>query len=228
MAYDRARIIPGRVTGSATLPQRNAVSQYLVVHPTHPQPRLVNRAAAIVQAGGVIVYPTDSTYALGCRLGDKDAADRIRAVRRLERDHYLTLVCRDLSELAAYARVDNQSYRVIKRYLPGPFTFVLTATREVPRRLVHRQRRTIGLRVPDNAITQAILGALGEPMMSTTFKLPDEDLPVTDVEARRPELEHAVDVIVDGGVGGVQPTTVVDLTDGALTVTRAGLGVIDD
>ncbi|MYD98088.1 MAG: threonylcarbamoyl-AMP synthase [Gammaproteobacteria bacterium] len=204
------------------------MSQYLAVHPTHPQQRLVTRAAQIVKEGGVIVYPTDSTYALGCRLGDKVAADRIRMLRRLERDHYLTLVCRDLSELAAYARVDNQSYRVIKRYLPGPFTFVLSATREVPRRLVHRRRRTIGLRVPDNVIAQAILAALGEPMMSTTLKLPDEDLPVTDLESRRPDLEHAVDVIVDGGTGGVQPTTVVDLTDGALTVTRAGLGVVDD
>lgn len=208
--------------------REQAVSQYLVVHPTHPQQRLVTRAAQIVQEGGVIVYPTDSTYALGCRLGDKVAADRIRALRRLERDHYLTLVCRDLSELATYARVDNQSYRVIKRYLPGPFTFVLSATREVPRRLVHQRRRTIGLRVPDNPIAQAILAALGEPMMSTTLKLPDEDLPVTDTESRRPELERAVDVIVDGGGGGVQPTTVVDLTGGALAVTRAGLGVVDD
>ncbi len=230
MAYHGARTIPGhRSRGTSTeSAEGEAVSQYLVVHPTHPQPRLVSRAAEIVQAGGVIVYPTDSTYALGCRLGDKDAADRIRAIRRLERDHYLTLMCRDLSELAAYARVDNQSYRALKRYLPGPFTFVLSATREVPRRLVHRRRRTIGLRVPDKPIAQAILAALGEPMMTTTLKLPTEDLPVTDVEARRPELEHAVDAIVDGGTGGVQPTTVVDLTDGALAVTRAGLGVIDD
>ena len=204
------------------------MSQYLVVHPTHPQPRLVNRAAAIVRNGGVIVYPTDSTYALGCHLGDKDATDRIRAIRRLDRDHYLTLVCRDLSELATYARVDNTSYRILKRHLPGPFTFVLTATREVPRRLVHRRRRTIGLRVPDNAIAQAILEALSEPMMSTTLLMPGEELPVTDVEARRPALEHAVDVIVDGGTGGVQPTTVVDLMSGQVDVLRHGIGVLGD
>ena len=204
------------------------MSQYLVVHPTHPQPRLVNRAVAIVRNGGVIVYPTDSTYALGCHLGDKDAADRIRAIRRLDRDHYLTLVCRDLSELATYARVDNTSYRILKRHLPGPFTFVLTATREVPRRLMHRRRRTIGLRVPDNAIAQAILEALGEPMMSTTLLMPGEELPVTDVEARRPALEHAVDVIVDGGTGGVQPTTVVDLMSGQVDVLRHGIGVLGD
>ena len=203
------------------------LSQYLVVHPTHPQPRLISRAAEIVASGGVIVYPTDSTYALGCRLGDKDAADRIRTLRQLTKNHYLTLVCRDLSELATYARVDNTSYRIIKRHLPGPMTFVLTATREVPRRLVHRQRRTIGLRVPDNVIAQAILTALGEPIMSTTALLPDANLPLTDLEAERDRLEHAVDVIVDGGIGGVQPTTVVDLTTGNVEVVREGVGTLD-
>ena len=203
------------------------LSQYLVVHPTHPQPRLISRAAEIVASGGVIVYPTDSTYALGCRLGDKDAADRIRTLRQLAKNHYLTLVCRDLSELATYARVDNTSYRIIKRHLPGPMTFVLTATREVPRRLVHRQRRTIGLRVPDNVIAQAILTALGEPIMSTTALLPDANLPLTDMEAERDRLEHAVDVIVDGGIGGVQPTTVVDLTTGNAEVVREGSGTLD-
>lgn len=203
------------------------MSQYLVVHPTHPQPRLVNRAAEIVQGGGVVVYPTDSTYALGCRLGDKDAADRIRAIRQLPKDHYLTLVCRDLSELATYARVENTSYRIIKRHLPGPLTFVLTATREVPRRLVHRQRRTIGLRVPDNVIAQALLAALGEPIMSTTALLPGAELPVTEVENERESLEHAVDVIIDGGIGGVRPTTVVDLTSGHPEVIREGVGTLD-
>ena len=203
------------------------MSQYLVVHPTHPQPRLVNRAAEIVQGGGVVVYPTDSTYALGCRLGDKDAADRIRAIRQLPKDHYLTLVCRDLSELATYARVDNTSYRIIKRHLPGPLTFVLTATREVPRRLVHRRRRTIGLRVPDNVIAQALLAALGEPIMSTTALLPGAELPVTEVENERERLEHTVDVIIDGGIGGVRPTTVVDLTSGHPEVIREGVGTLD-
>lgn len=203
------------------------LSQYLVVHPTHPQPRLVNRAAEIVAAGGVIVYPTDSTYALGCRLGDKEAADRIRTLRQLSKDHYLTLVCRDLSELATYARVDNTSYRIVKRHLPGPMTFVLTATREVPRRLVHRQRRTIGLRVPNNVIAQAILTAVGEPIMSTTALLPGANLPLTDMEIEREKLERAVDVIVDGGIGGVRPTTVVDLTSGDARVVRDGVGTLD-
>ena len=203
------------------------MTQYLVVHPTHPQARLVGRAAEIVRDGGVAVYPTDSTYAVGCHLEDKEAVERIRALRRLPRDHLLTLVCRDLSELASYARVDNTSFRLIRHYLPGPFTFVLPATREVPRRLLHRQRRTIGLRVPANPIAQALLEALGEPMMSTTLILPEDDLPVTDVEERRSALEHAVDVIVDGGVCGARPTTVVDLTKGQLDIIRQGAGVIE-
>lgn len=202
------------------------MTQYFAVHPTHPQARLVNRAADIVRNGGVVVYPTDSTYAVGCRVDDKDAVDRIRALRRLRRDHLLTLVCRDLSELAAYARVDNTSFRLIRHYLPGPFTFILPATREVPRRLLH-PRRTIGLRVPANAIARALLTALGEPMMSTTLILPDEELPIADVAARRSALEHAVDLIVDGGACGGQPTTVVDLTEGQLDVVRQGAGEIE-
>lgn len=200
------------------------MSQYLVIHPTHPQARLVNRAAEIVRNGGVIVYPTDSTYAIGCHLGDKEAVDRIRAIRRLRPDHHFTLMCRDLSELATYARVDNASYRVVRHHLPGPFTFVLRATREVPRRLVHKRRKTIGLRVPDHAIAQAILGALGEPMMSTTLLMPNEDLPVMEVEDRRGELEHVVDVIVDGGAGGPRQTTVVDLSSGDIEIVRQGVG----
>ena len=202
------------------------MAQYLVVHPTHPQARLVNRAADIARGGGVIVYPTDSTYAIGCRLGDKDAVDRIRAMRRLQRDHLLTLVCRDLSELATYARVDNTSYRIVKRYLPGPFTFVLQATREVPRRLVHQRRKTLGLRVPDHAVAQALLASLGEPIMSTTLIPPGDDIPVTNVAEQRGALEHSVDAIVDGGIGGVEPTTVVDLTSGDLRVVRQGVGLL--
>ena len=200
------------------------MSQYLVIHPTHPQARLVNRAAEIVRSGGVIVYPTDSTYAIGCHLGDKEAVDRIRAIRRLPGDHHFTLMCRDLSELATYARVDNASYRIVRHHLPGPFTFVLRATREVPRRLVHKRRKTIGLRVPDHVIAQAILGALGEPMMSTTLLMPNEDLPVMEVADRRRELEHVVDVIVDGGAGGPRQTTVVDLSSGDIEVVRQGAG----
>lgn len=200
------------------------MSQYFVVHPTHPQRRLVERAAEIVRGGGVLVYPTDSAYAVGCHLGDKAAVERVRNLRRLPRDHLLTLACRDLSELATYARVDNTSYRIVKHYLPGPYTFVLPATRDVPRRLLHRQRKTIGLRVPDHPIAHALLAALGEPLMSTTLILPEEDMPVTDVEERRGVLEHAVDVIVDGGIGGVQATTVVDLTSGQLEIVRQGAG----
>ena len=203
------------------------MSQFLAIHPTHPQGRLVSRAAEIVRDAGVIVYPTDSTYALGCHLGDKDALDRIRAIRRLRPDHHFTLMCRDLSELATYARVDNASYRTMRRHLPGPFTFVLRATREVPRRLVHKRRKTIGLRVPDHAIATALLGALGEPMMTTTLLLPGEDMPVTNVEDRRADLERLqVDVIVDGGGCGRLPTTVVDLTAGVAEVTRQGAGVL--
>lgn len=200
------------------------MSECLEVHPTHPQARLLRRAADIVRGGGVVVYPTDSTYAVGCRLADKDAGERIRSLRRLERDHLLTLVCRDLSELATYARVDNTSYRIIKRYLPGPYTFVLRASRDAPRRLLHRQRRTIGLRVPGHPVAQALLAALDEPLLSTTLLLPGDDLPVTDPLARRADYDYAVDVIVAAGTGGVRPTTVIDLTSGELAVTRQGIG----
>lgn len=200
------------------------MSQYFVVHPTHPQRRLVERAAEIVRRGGVLVYPTDSAYAVGCHLGDKAAVERIRNLRRLPQDHLLTLACRDLSELATYARVDNTSYRIVKHYLPGPYTFVLPATRDVPRRLLHRQRKTIGLRVPDHPVAQVLLAALGEPLITTTLMLPGEDLPVTDVEERRGALEHAVDAILNGGTGGVQATTVVDLSGGQMEVVRQGAG----
>lgn len=200
------------------------MSECLEVHPTHPQERLLRRAADIVHNGGVVVYPTDSTYAIGCRLADKEAGERIRSLRRLQRDHLLTLVCRDLSELATYARVDNTSYRVIKRYLPGPYTFVLRASREAPRRLLQRQRRTIGLRVPSHPVAQALLAAMDEPLLSTTLLLPGDDLPVTDPLVRRTDFEHVVDVIVAAGAGGLRPTTVVDLTGGEMEVTRAGVG----
>ena len=200
------------------------MSQYLRVHPTHPQARLISQAADALRAGGVAVYPTDSTYAVGCHLGDKQAVDRVRAIRRLPKDHLLTLMCRDLSEVATYARVDNASYRTVRRCLPGPFTFVLPATREVPRRLVDRRRKTIGLRVPSHPITQALLTALGEPMLSTTLQLPEEELPIADVEAERSAVEHLADVVVDGGPCGVRATTVVVLTGGTPTVTRQGIG----
>jgi tRNA threonylcarbamoyl adenosine modification protein (Sua5/YciO/YrdC/YwlC family) len=200
------------------------VSQYFVVHPTHPQKRLLTQAADIVRDGGVIVYPTDSTYALGCHIGDKQALDRIRAIRRLDKLHHFTLVCRDLSELSIYARVDNTSYRILKHYTPGPFTFLLQASREVPRRLVHPKRRSIGIRVPDHTIAQALLETLGEPLMSTSLILPNDAEPLSDPQDIRARLQTQVELIIDGGSGGLTATTVVDLTESPPQVVRAGLG----
>ena len=200
------------------------MAQYFQIHPTHPQPRLVKRAVAIVRAGGVIAYPTDSSYALGCHLGDKAAMERIRRIRRVGAEHHFTLVCRDLSELAQYARVTNAAYRLLKTATPGPYTFILPATREVPRRLQHPKRKTIGLRVPDHAVAQALLAELGEPLMSSTLIFPGEELPPSDPEEIRTRLEHDVDLVVDGGFCGLEPTTVVVLEDGRATVVRQGKG----
>lgn len=200
------------------------MSQYFSIHPTHPQMRLLKQAADIVRGGGVIVYPTDSTYALACQIGDKAGLERIRAIRRLDKLHHFTLVCRDLSELSNYARVDNWSYRILKRLTPGPFTFLLQASREVPRRLVHPRRKTIGLRVPAHPIAQALLEAVGEPLMSTSLIMPGETTPLSEPEDFRARLERQVDLIIDGGAGGLTPTTVVDLTDSEPTVVRQGLG----
>ena len=198
------------------------MSQFFSIHPTHPQPRLLSRAAEIVAAGGLVVTPTDTTYALGCQIGDKQALDRIRQIRRLDKHHHLTLMCRDLKEISLYARVDNASYRTLKHLSPGPFTFLLPATREVPRRLVHPKRRTVGLRIPDCPIALGLLEALGGPMMTTTMRLPGGELPLADPEDIRVALESQVDLVIDGGVGGVVPTTVVDLISGE--VVRQGLG----
>lgn len=203
------------------------MSQCFVVHPTHPQRRLLTKAAEVLRDGGVVVYPTDSTYALGCRIGDKAGLDRIRAIRRLDELHHFTLVCRDLSELSHYARVDNPNYRILKRYTPGPFTFLLPATREVPRRLVHPKRRTIGLRVPANPIALGLLEALGEPIMSTSLIMPGESVPLSEPEDIRERLAKRVDLILDGGAGGLTPTTVVDLTEDSPRVTRIGLGAFE-
>jgi len=203
------------------------LSQYFVVHPANPQRRLLNQAAQVLRDGGVVVYPTDSTYALGCRLGDKAGLERIRAIRRLDPLHHFTLVCRDLSELSHYARVDNPSYRILKRYTPGPFTFLLPATREVPRRLVHPKRRTIGLRVPANPIALGLLEELGEPIMSTSLIMPGETVPLSEPEEIRERLAKRVDLILDGGAGGLTPTTVVDLTEASPRVARVGLGVFE-
>lgn len=203
------------------------MSQYFVVHPTHPQRRLLVTAAQIVSAGGLVVYPTDTAYALGCHIGDKQSLDRIRRIRRLDKHHHFTLMCRDLSEISLYARVSDANYRILKHLTPGPFTFLLPATREVPRRLVHPKRRTIGLRIPGNVIALELLDLLDEPMMTTTMRLPDQDVPLSDPELIREILEREVDLIIDGGPGGVEPTTVVDLTGAAPEVVRQGVGVFE-
>lgn len=194
------------------------------IHPVTPQARLIAQVVECLRGGGLIVYPTDSSYALGCRIGDKAPLDRIRQIRRLDDSHNFTLVCRDLSEIAVYARVDNAAYRLLRACTPGAYTFILEATRQVPRRLQHPKRKTIGLRVPDNAIAQALLGALGEPIMSSTLVLPDHDMPLTDPQEIRDALGSRVDLVVDGGPCGYAFTTVVDLTDGVPQVVRIGKG----
>lgn len=200
------------------------MSQFFQMHPDNPQVRLVRQAADIVRGGGVIVYPTDSAYALGCRLGDKAALDRIRRIRKLDDRHNFTLVCRDLSEIAAYARVDNSVYRLLKHHTPGPYTFILRATSELPRRLLHPKRRTVGLRVPDNEIARALLDDLREPLMSVTLIMPGDDLPLIDPHAIRELLERRVDLVIDGGYCGMEATTVVDLADDVPVLRRAGKG----
>ncbi|HET6656150.1 MAG TPA: L-threonylcarbamoyladenylate synthase [Gammaproteobacteria bacterium] len=199
------------------------MSQFFEIHPVTPQRRLIRRAVDILEDAGVMAYPTDSTYALGCRVGEKSAADRIRRLRGDGSEHKFTLVCRDLSELATYARVEKPAFRLLKALTPGAYTFILPATREVPRRLVHPKRKTIGIRVPDNAIVQALLEELGGPLMSVTLALPGEVLPVTDPSLLRSSMERDIDVIIDGGPCGVEPTTIVDLT-AEPTVVRAGKG----
>jgi tRNA threonylcarbamoyl adenosine modification protein (Sua5/YciO/YrdC/YwlC family) len=200
------------------------MSDYLSIHPENPQQRLIAKAAEIVRKGGVIVYPTDSVYAIGCHIGDKQAMDRIRSIRQLDKNHNFTLMCRDLSELASYARVDNSAFRSLKAQTPGPFTFILPATSEVPRRLMHPKRKTIGLRVPDSPIAQALLEELGEPMMSVTLIMPGDEYPLSDPYDIRAALEAHVDLLIDGGHCGLEPTTVVDMTGPVPEVTRQGMG----
>jgi tRNA threonylcarbamoyl adenosine modification protein (Sua5/YciO/YrdC/YwlC family) len=200
------------------------MAQLFRIHPSNPQPRLVNQAAAILRGGAVIVYPTDSCYALGCELGNKAAQDRIRRIRRLDEEHNFTLVCRDLSEIATYARVDNSCYRLLRKLTPGPYTFILPASREVPRRLQNPKRRTVGIRVPDHRVVQALLDALGEPIMSSTLLLPGESIPLADPDDIVARLGHQVDVVIDGEGCGVEPTTVIDLVDGEPIIRRRGRG----
>ena len=200
------------------------MSQYFKVHPLNPQPRLLRRAAEIVRAGGIIVYPTDSCYAFGWHIGDKEALEKVRRIRQTERDHDFTLVCRDLSDIATYARVDNWVYRLLRSLTPGPYTFILRATNEVPKRLQDPKRRSIGIRVPKHTIVQNLLDELGEPLMSSTLLLPGDSLPLSDPEEIRSRVENLVDAIIDGGACGVEPTSVVDLSRGEIAVLRRGKG----
>ena len=202
------------------------MAQCFLIHPDSPQPRLIRRTAEIVRAGGVIVYPTDSCYALGCQLGDKAAMERLRAIRQVGERHHFALVCRDLAELAVYVRVDNRQFRLLKRATPGSYTFILKATREVPKRLLHPSRKTIGLRVPDHRVVHALLAELGEPLLSSTLILPDDELPLNDAREIRDRLEHQVDLVLDSGSCGITPTTVVDLTGEVPVITRQGKGSI--
>ena len=200
------------------------MSQYFVIHPVDPQPRLIRQAAEIVRAGGVIVYPTDSCYALGCHIGDKAAMERMRLIRQVDEKHHFSLVCRDLSEIATYAKVDNRQYRLLKAATPGCYAFILEATREVPKRLQHPSRRTIGVRVPDHPVVRALLAELGEPLLSATLTLPGDEVPLNDPEEFRGRLEHQVDLILDAGSCGVEPTTIVNLTGPEPVITRVGKG----
>jgi tRNA threonylcarbamoyl adenosine modification protein (Sua5/YciO/YrdC/YwlC family) len=200
------------------------MAQFFQIHPSNPQQRLVRQAVEMLKDGGVIAYPTDSSYALGCTIGNKVAMETIRTIRKVDDDHNFTLVCRDLSELSLYARVNNEIYRLLKRFTPGPYTFILTATREVPRRLQHPKKKTIGLRVPDFPIVSALLRELNEPLMSSTLILPGHDLPMNDAEEIREQLEHVVAGIIDGGPCDLAPTTVVDLVGVVPEVLRYGKG----
>ncbi len=200
------------------------MAQFFLIHPENPQPRLIRQAVEIIHRGGLVVYPTDSSYALGCHIGDKGAMERIRRIRRLDDKHNFTLVCRDLSEIATYAKVDNQQYRLLKTLTPGPYTFIHRATKQVPKRLQNVKRKTIGIRVPDNAIAQALLQELGEPLMSSTLIMPGEELPLTDPYEIRDLLDHEIDLVIDGGHCGFEPTTVVVMEEDRPEVVRFGKG----
>ena len=200
------------------------MSQFFQVHPDNPQARLIRQAVEIVRDSGVIIYPTDSSYAIGCQIGDKAAMDRIRQIRRLNDDHNFTLIGRSLSELSAYTKLDNQAHRLIKNLTPGPYTFILKATKQVPKRLMHAKRKTIGVRIPDNRVAMALLDELNEPLLSSTLILPGDDLPMMDPYEMNQILGHGVDLILDGGYCGFEPTSVIDLHDETPKVRRVGKG----
>lgn len=200
------------------------MARIIDIHPSNPQPRRIAEVVATIRGGGLVAYPTDSSYAFGCHIGDKRAMDRIRRIRRTDKNHNFTLVCSDLSEISLYAQFDNWAYRLMKSLTPGPYTFILQATREVPKRLQNPRRRTIGLRVPDHAIVHAMLDALGEPIMSSTLTLPGDDLPLTNVVEIEERIGHQIELIIDGGPTGVEPTSVIDLSGGSVEVLRIGRG----
>ena len=202
------------------------MSQFFTLHRTHPETRLIKRAVDIVRKGGLIAYPTDSCYALGCHIGDKSAMERIRRVRGVDERHHFTLVCRDLSDIGTFAKVNNAQYRLLKAHTPGTYTFILDATRELPRRLAHPKRATVGVRVPEHPVTHALLTELNEPMLSSTLMLPGDENPLNDAEAIRTRLEHEVDLILDGGACGIEPTTVIDLSGPEPILIRKGKGDI--
>jgi tRNA threonylcarbamoyl adenosine modification protein (Sua5/YciO/YrdC/YwlC family) len=200
------------------------MSQFFQIHPDNPQLRLIKQAAQIIHDGGIVALPTDSCYALVCHLDDKSAIERLRRIRAVDDKHHLTLLCRDLSEIALYARIDNRQYRMLKSATPGPYTFILEATKEVPRRLSHPSRKTIGLRVPENRIAHALLEELGQPLLGTTLILPNEVQPLTDSEEIRDRLERQIELVIDGGACSLEPTTVIDLTGEDLQLLRQGRG----
>lgn len=200
------------------------MSQFFQIHVENPQQRLINQAAEIIEKGGVLIYPTDTTYALACAIGNKAGIERIRQLRQLDEKHNFTLICRDLSDLGIYAKVSTSAFRLLKTYTPGPYTFILEATREVPRILMHPKRRTIGLRVPNFPITQALLGQLEQPLLTTSLIMPGDSLPMTDPYEIRDLLEKRVELIIDGGMGGLEVSTVVNLVDDTPEVIREGLG----
>jgi tRNA threonylcarbamoyl adenosine modification protein (Sua5/YciO/YrdC/YwlC family) len=201
-----------------------AMARYFDVHPENPQPRAISQVVAMLQDGALIAYPTDSGYALGCRTGQHDGTDRIRQIRRLDSGHHFTLVCADFAQLGHLVRLDNTAFRAIKAATPGPYTFILPATHDVPRRLAHPRKKTVGVRIPDSRVTQAILRELGEPLLSSTLILPDSTAPMTDGWQVKEELDHVVDAVVDAGETRAEPTTVVDWSDGYPEVVRVGAG----
>ncbi len=200
------------------------MARIVEVHPTHPQARRIAEIVATIRRGGLVAYPTDSSYAFGCHIGDKKAMDRVHRIRKTDKNHNFTLVCSDLSEISLYARIDNWAYRLLKSLTPGPYTFILQATREVPKRLQNPKRRTIGLRVPDHAIVHAMLEALGEPIMSSTLSLPGDEMPLTDPSEIDRRIGHQIELIVDAGPTGIEPTSVIDLSTGTVEILRIGCG----